>query len=265
MPPEDNFSDAIEKIVEKDTRYSRAAYYFLREGLDFTVKNLKEKPERKRQADSNVPNHVSAQELLDGLRDYALEQFGPMAATLLSQWGLREAENIGDIVFNLVEAQVFGKTDNDSREDFKNRHDFADNLRAPFKPRPDTILLLKKALVEAAEESKNEDATFRNITEKVFGDMQALLANMKTSNAKKTKKGATSKDASASQTPAAEEKSPKGKRRAAKPANPESTKVSATAKTPEKPGKIVPEKAKKTASVARAKKSAKPAKPGKKQ
>ncbi len=131
---ETDFANAVEKIVEKDPRYARAAYYFLRMGLDHTVKKVQEDKKRVVRDKAHPGNHVSGQELLEGLREFALEQYGPMAFTLLGNWGLRDSANFGDLVFNLVEANVFGKTEDDQPEDFQNGFDFHEALVEPFLP-----------------------------------------------------------------------------------------------------------------------------------
>jgi uncharacterized repeat protein (TIGR04138 family) len=124
-----NFTEAIEEIVALDRRYDAEAYSFVREGLDFTVKMLKKSahgaPEHR---------HVSGQELLEGLRRYALEQFGPMTKTVLDYWGIRQCADFGELVFNMVEKGVLGKTDKDSREDFKSGYDFEEAFVRPYRP-----------------------------------------------------------------------------------------------------------------------------------
>jgi uncharacterized repeat protein (TIGR04138 family) len=124
-----SFIEAIEEIVQKDPRFDRDAYLFVREGLDFTVKMLKKNP-------SGPPSHrhVTGQELLDGLRQFALEQFGPMSKTVLEQWGIKQCEDFGDIVFNMVEKGILGKTEQDSREDFKGGYSFDEAFVKPYRP-----------------------------------------------------------------------------------------------------------------------------------
>jgi uncharacterized repeat protein (TIGR04138 family) len=77
---------------------------------------------------------VSGQELLEGFRDCALEQFGPMASTLMEEWGVRRCQDVGDMVFLLIEEQVFGKQESDRREDFSGDFDLIKSLAAPFLP-----------------------------------------------------------------------------------------------------------------------------------
>jgi len=124
-----NFTEAVAEIVKVDARYDRDAYLFVREGLDFTLKLLK------KNAHTNpVQRHVSGQELLDGIRQYALDQFGPMAKTVLDYWGIRKCEDFGELVFNMVEKGILGKTDQDSREDFRGGFDFNEAFVRPFQP-----------------------------------------------------------------------------------------------------------------------------------
>jgi len=122
-----NFDEAVEKILAKDPRYTREAYTFVREGLDFTQKLIGK--------ETHGPiRHVSGQELLDGIRQFALQQFGPMTATVLEEWGVRKCRDFGEIVFNMVEIGLLAKTDKDSRNDFQNGYDFTDAFRKPFWP-----------------------------------------------------------------------------------------------------------------------------------
>jgi len=123
---EANFEETLDQILAKDSRYRRDAYLFVRDALDFTQKTA---PRERREG-----FHVSGQELLAGIRDYALTQFGPMAITVLEEWGITRCEDFGEIVFNVVEAGLFSKTDRDSREDFQNGYDFDEAFRKPFLP-----------------------------------------------------------------------------------------------------------------------------------
>ena len=123
-----NFDEELEKIIAKDPRYAREAYLFVREALDHTQK-MAGKPSKE-----DVPRHVSGQQLLGGVREYALQQYGPMAMTVLSEWGIRRCEDVGEIVFNMVENSLLAKTEQDSRDDFKSAYDFETAFRKPFLP-----------------------------------------------------------------------------------------------------------------------------------
>jgi uncharacterized repeat protein (TIGR04138 family) len=121
------FAEALESIVTNDPRYQREAYVFLRDALDFTTKQQKK-------VKGVSVRHVSGPELLDGVRRYALKEFGPMVTTVFDSWGIRSCEDVGNIVFNLIGAGVFGKTEEDSIEDFKNVYDFHEAFVKPFSP-----------------------------------------------------------------------------------------------------------------------------------
>lgn len=121
------FAEALDSIVASDPRYQREAYVFLRDSLDFTTKQQKK-------AKGTTVRHVSGPELLEGVRQYALKEFGPLVVTVFDNWGIRSCEDIGHMVFNLIGAGIFGKTDEDSIEDFKAVYDFNDAFAKPFAP-----------------------------------------------------------------------------------------------------------------------------------
>ncbi len=124
-----NFDEELDKIVAKDPRYTRDAYFFVREALDHTQKMLG------RPAIEKEPRHVSGQQLLQGIRDFALQQYGPMALMVLNEFGIRRCEDFGEIVFNMVENGVLRKTPEDDRRDFAGGYDFDESFRQPFLPK----------------------------------------------------------------------------------------------------------------------------------
>jgi uncharacterized repeat protein (TIGR04138 family) len=123
-----DFNTAMDRVITADPRYRREAYEFVREGLDFTQKIVA-------QSANGSRRHVRGQELVAGLRDYALAQYGPMALTVLDEWGIRRCEDFGEIVFNLIDAGIFSKTAEDSRDDFKDGYDFTKAFKEPFLPK----------------------------------------------------------------------------------------------------------------------------------
>lgn len=125
----DPFSATVDAIIGRDPRFERDAYFFVRDALEYTTKQQKKKipgPVQK--------GHVSAQQLLEGVRQYALSQYGPMVPTVLEHWRIRSCEDIGVIVFNLIDASEFGKSDQDSIEDFRRGFDFHEAFVQPFRP-----------------------------------------------------------------------------------------------------------------------------------
>ena len=122
-----SFEEALELIHAKDPRFHDDAYRFVREALDHTQKSTgKDNRGRIR--------HVTGQELLGGIRDFALTQFGPMAMMVLNEWGIHTCHDFGDIVFNMVEIGLLAKTEKDSRADFSKGYEFIEAFRKPFLP-----------------------------------------------------------------------------------------------------------------------------------
>lgn len=121
------FEQSVVSILKRDKRFDPHAYFFLKDALDFTLKRIAE-------TNSGQARHVTGPELLAGYRDFALEQFGPMASTLMKEWSIRKCQDVGDMVFNLIEEQVFGKQDSDKKEDFSEVFDFEASLVTPFLP-----------------------------------------------------------------------------------------------------------------------------------
>lgn len=112
----DDFSD----ILKKDARYDSRAY-------DFVLRVISE-------AGDAEKGHVSGQLLLDYFRDLALDAYGPMAYAVLTDWGLKSCEDVGEVVFNLYDSKRIGKTDSDSRADFIGGYSFRDEFLGPYLP-----------------------------------------------------------------------------------------------------------------------------------
>ena len=146
----DHFSAAVDTIIAADSRYERDAYLFVRDALEHTTKQKK-----KARTEMAAEHHVSGQQLLEGVRLYALQQFGPMVPTVFEHWRVRSCEDIGTIVFNLIEAREFGKSDQDTLEDFRRGYDFDDAFVKPFRPDAKTpVATLKARLTSSASPEK---------------------------------------------------------------------------------------------------------------
>jgi|TARA_B110000438_G_scaffold282310_1_gene309245 uncharacterized repeat protein (TIGR04138 family) len=124
-----DFNEVVSLITKRDDRFDRGAYNFVREALDYTVKQVGLQPDQ-----PSKTKHVSGRDLCEGAKAYALEQYGPMAGKLLETWGVRATADFGEIVYNLVELQVFGTQEEDRREDFIDIYDFKDAFEKPFLP-----------------------------------------------------------------------------------------------------------------------------------
>lgn len=115
------FDAAVDLIREQDGRYAPEAFHFVREALDWKVSRLAER------------RHISGPELLEAVRHLAVERFGPMARTVLNHWGLAAGEDVGQIVFLLVEAGILSKTDEDRLEDFSGVMRFDDAFESEYR------------------------------------------------------------------------------------------------------------------------------------
>lgn len=129
-----DFEGELNRIVEQDSRYDREAYAFLRQALDFCHKSEAKAGKKARLADKPGENHVSVALLLDGIRRYALQEYGPMAMMVLNSWGVKSCDDFGEIVFKMVEHRLLSVTEQDTREEFRKGFDFFEAFRAPFKP-----------------------------------------------------------------------------------------------------------------------------------
>jgi uncharacterized repeat protein (TIGR04138 family) len=121
-----------QKVLAKDSRFEIGAYLFLYESLAYTQQELgrdgKDLPSERR--------HVSGAELMEGIRDYAFRLFGPLAPTVFKNWGIRDSSDFGEIVFNLVEQNLLGKTEGDRREDFEGGFDLEKAFDGPYEVKP---------------------------------------------------------------------------------------------------------------------------------
>lgn len=121
------FEQSVASATALDPRYAADGYAFLKDALDFTMR-------RQKKSKSRDTGHVGGSELCEGVRDYAMQQFGPMVPTIFETWGIRTTRDIGEMVFNLIATGYFKKSDADRVEDFENLFDFHEAFVKPFLP-----------------------------------------------------------------------------------------------------------------------------------
>jgi uncharacterized repeat protein (TIGR04138 family) len=119
---QDLLEEKIQTVRRRDRRFSRHAYYFVLDALDYTMTNLG------REQLTGEERHVGGRELLSGIKEYASEQFGPMAALVFERWGVRRSGDFGEIVFNLIDAELLSRRPSDSRLDFVDGIDFRETF-----------------------------------------------------------------------------------------------------------------------------------------
>ena len=112
--------EVLDQLQEKHPRFHGKSYLSLLSALHHVIQGLEE------------PRHISGQELANGVRRLALEHYGPMARTVLQHWGIHATEDLGDIVFALVECGVLVRQEGDSREDFRDVFDFEEAFESSY-------------------------------------------------------------------------------------------------------------------------------------
>jgi uncharacterized repeat protein (TIGR04138 family) len=110
-------------LRSRNPRYDEGAYLFVLSALNYVLERLPQ------------PRHISGPELAEGVRDLAIERFGPMARTVLEHWGIERTGDVGEIVFALVETGVLIKQDEDTVEDFVDVFSFDDAFRPNYPSR----------------------------------------------------------------------------------------------------------------------------------
>lgn len=116
-----DFGVKITQILERDARYDIEAYSFIMSALQHILNKIDEH------------RHISGKEFLEGVRDYAIHQYGPMSRLVLEHWGIKNTMDIGEIVFNLVETGLLKRRPEDSKEEFRDVYDFRTAFDKPYK------------------------------------------------------------------------------------------------------------------------------------
>jgi uncharacterized repeat protein (TIGR04138 family) len=112
----------LKGVVERDARYACHAYRFVYEALDYTLKKI------------GCKRHVSGRELLFGIRDLAIEQFGGLANMVFDGWGIKSTADWGQIVWNLADAGLMSRSESDTLSDFEDVYDFARTFTLDARP-----------------------------------------------------------------------------------------------------------------------------------
>ncbi len=129
MPPDaPQPAKALAQVVEEVGDYPREAFEFVLRGLNYTVSKL-----HGQVTDPQASRHVSGRQLCEGLREFALMQWGFMARTVLNRWNILGTNDFGRIVFASVDNGLLSKTEDDTPEDFKNVYDFRKVFELDFR------------------------------------------------------------------------------------------------------------------------------------
>ena len=159
-----SFEDALEILTIKDPRYPREAYLFVREALDHTQRVMAKSRE-------GTIRHVSGQELLGGIKDYAIGQFGPMAMMVLGEWGIHTCQDFGELVFNMVET---GGCPLLCSDDITDLESFVNRLRNHLDP---LSTFLWEQLSESARQKLEADAASKEAREALIQELNQLIGS----------------------------------------------------------------------------------------
>ena len=121
-----SFEEAVSQYLLEDPRFPAEAYYFVRDGFEYVAHDLVEKEGKIR--------HLSGRELADGLKEFALDEYGPMAFFTLGQWNIHATADFGELVYNLIRMGRFSQNKGDKKSDFDNLYDFNEVFNGPFRP-----------------------------------------------------------------------------------------------------------------------------------
>ena len=109
---------ALAELRKRDGKFNERAYVFVLAALEFAQTRL---PARR---------HLSGVELAWACRDFALEQFGMLANSVLTHWGINSTDDFGQIVFMLIEVGLLARQPADRLEDFERVYEFAEVFKA---------------------------------------------------------------------------------------------------------------------------------------
>lgn len=115
---------AIMDLLQKDQRYQLEAYQFVRESLAYAQNVMQMAPQPGEGEEGKTDKHLTGQQLCQAIREYAVEQYGYLAKTVLNSWGVYTTGDFGEIVYNLIRIKEMRKSKTDRREDFDDQYDF---------------------------------------------------------------------------------------------------------------------------------------------
>jgi len=115
---------AIVELLQQDQRYHLEAYQFVRDALAYAQKVMKMPATKDDASEAKQDHHLTGQQLCQAIREFALEQYGFMAKTVLNSWGIHTTSDFGEIVYNLIRIKEMRKSKTDHREDFDDQFEF---------------------------------------------------------------------------------------------------------------------------------------------
>jgi uncharacterized repeat protein (TIGR04138 family) len=110
-------ADSFADIMAKDDRYNSRAYALLSEVIRFLGEGGK---------------HMTGEDILAEFKELALDQYGPLTFSVLREWGVSRCEDIGEMMFNLVDSGRIRRDEDDNIESFAGGYDFKETFLGPY-------------------------------------------------------------------------------------------------------------------------------------
>lgn len=115
-------------LMREDNRYPLDAYEFVYEAIEFTKRRIARSQPGNRQV-----RHITPAQLVEGVRDLALERFGLLACEVLRRWHIHTSSDVGEIIFNLVRTGDVELGPGETRADFDGLCDYLQELPQQFR------------------------------------------------------------------------------------------------------------------------------------
>jgi len=112
--------ELLTRLQERNPRFHARSYEFVMHALQSVIQSLDE------------PRHISGRELTEGVRELAIGRYGLLAKAVLEHWGIHGTEDVGRVVFAMVEHGLLVKEDDDTPEDFADLFDFEEAFETNY-------------------------------------------------------------------------------------------------------------------------------------
>ena len=115
-----SFFDAVKRIRSRDRRYEPEAYALVMDSVAYAIQTIGER------------RHISSAELLVHLCDFVKDRYGILAYSMLKKWRVRSTEDIGAIVYGLIDEGELTEQDGDSLAGFSGVFDLRERLELGY-------------------------------------------------------------------------------------------------------------------------------------
>ena len=101
-----DIKNKIDSLLKTEKKYAFSAYTFIADAVPYTVKSLSKE------------RHVTAVELVNGVKKFATATYGALAPNVLKYWGITQPKDVGKIVYLLISVNILSASPDDDPNDF---------------------------------------------------------------------------------------------------------------------------------------------------